>query len=100
MTAHRASAPQAASNRAAKSYAPPKAAALPIYRTLPVSELVPFAGNPRLHSPDQVAKIAASITEFGFTNPILIDAHRRSSVQGYMRPRSGAVAPKSCLINS
>jgi DNA modification methylase len=74
MTARRASAP--ASNRAAESYAPPKAAALPIYRALPVSELVPFAGNPRLHSPDQVAKIAASITEFGFTNPILIDGHK------------------------
>ena len=33
-----------------------------------------FAGNPRVHSAEQVARIAASITEFGFTNPILIPA--------------------------
>lgn len=35
--------------------------------------LVPFANNARTHSPAQVAQIAASIREFGFTNPVLID---------------------------
>jgi ParB-like chromosome segregation protein Spo0J len=35
--------------------------------------LVPFARNPRAHSEDQVSQIAASIREFGFTNPILLD---------------------------
>lgn len=40
---------------------------------LPVSDLLPYALNSRTHSDDQVAQIAASITEFGFTNPILID---------------------------
>jgi ParB-like chromosome segregation protein Spo0J len=34
---------------------------------------IPFARNPRTHSEDQVAQIAASIREFGFTNPILLD---------------------------
>lgn len=36
-------------------------------------ELLPYARNSRTHSSDQVAQIAASIKEFGFTNPILID---------------------------
>ena len=34
--------------------------------------LIPYARNARTHS-DQVAQIAASIREFGFTNPVLID---------------------------
>ena len=36
--------------------------------------LIPYARNSRTHSDAQVAQIAASIREFGFTNPILIDA--------------------------
>lgn len=38
-----------------------------------VSELIPYINNARTHSDDQVAQIAASIKEWGFTNPILID---------------------------
>lgn len=38
-----------------------------------IADLVPYAGNSRTHSPEQVAQIAASITEFGFTNPVLVD---------------------------
>lgn len=38
-----------------------------------VSELIPYASNSRTHSDAQVAQIAASIREFGWTNPILID---------------------------
>lgn len=41
-----------------------------------VEELIPYANNARLHSEEQVAQIAASIIEFGFTNPILIDADK------------------------
>lgn len=37
-----------------------------------IASLVPYARNSRTHSPDQIAKVAASIKEFGFTNPILI----------------------------
>ena len=40
---------------------------------LPLSVLRPFARNARTHSPKQIAQIAASIREFGFNNPILID---------------------------
>jgi hypothetical protein len=38
-----------------------------------VGDLIPYAMNSRTHSDAQVAQIAASIREFGFTNPVLID---------------------------
>jgi DNA modification methylase len=38
-----------------------------------VADLIPYARNSRTHSDEQVAQIAASIREFGFTNPILTD---------------------------
>lgn len=38
-----------------------------------VADLIPYASNSRTHSDAQVAQIAASIKEFGWTNPILID---------------------------
>src|SRR6185312_15708613 len=41
----------------------------------PVDRLIPYARNARTHSAEQVAKIAASIVEFGFTNPILVDGN-------------------------
>lgn len=46
----------------------------PEYKTIPVSDLVPYARNSRTHSPQQVDKIAASIREFGFLNPVIVDA--------------------------
>lgn len=45
----------------------------PLYKTVPVASLVPYARNSRTHSPQQVDKIAASIREFGFLNPIIVD---------------------------
>jgi ParB-like chromosome segregation protein Spo0J len=39
-----------------------------------VTDLIPYARNSRTHSDGQVAQIAASIKEFGWTNPILVDA--------------------------
>jgi hypothetical protein len=39
----------------------------------PISDLIPFARNSRTHSDAQIAQIAASIREFGWTNPLLID---------------------------
>src|SRR5277367_2182253 len=38
-----------------------------------LERLIPWARNPRTHSDAQVAQIAASISEFGFNNPILVD---------------------------
>jgi|GEM_PF-4776819 len=39
----------------------------------PVAQLAPYAANARLHSPAQIKQIAASIQEFGFNVPCLID---------------------------
>lgn len=41
-----------------------------------VDELKPYANNSRTHSVDQIAQIADSIREWGFTNPILIDENK------------------------
>jgi ParB-like chromosome segregation protein Spo0J len=41
---------------------------------LPTEALIPYARNSRTHSPEQIQAVAASIREFGFTNPVLIDA--------------------------
>jgi DNA modification methylase len=38
-----------------------------------VESLIPYARNARTHSDEQVAQVAASIREFGWTNPILVD---------------------------
>jgi DNA modification methylase len=45
----------------------------PKIETRLVADLIPYASNSRTHSDAQVAQIAASIKEFGWTNPILID---------------------------
>ena len=42
---------------------------------LSTTDLIPYANNPRTHSDQQVAQVAASIQEFGFNNPILIDEY-------------------------
>lgn len=41
--------------------------------TVNIDRLIPYARNSRTHSDEQVAQVAASIREFGFTNPVLID---------------------------
>lgn len=45
----------------------------PPYKIANVSDLIPYARNARTHSDEQVAQIAASIREFGFTNPVITD---------------------------
>lgn len=44
------------------------------HKIVSVSDLIPYVLNSRSHSDEQVAQIASSIREFGFTNPVLIDA--------------------------
>lgn len=51
-----------------------------------VADLIPHAMNARTHSDEQVAQIAASIREFGFTNPVLID------------PKNGIIAGHGRLL--
>ena len=44
-------------------------------KQIPILDLIPYQKNARTHSEAQVAQIAASITEFGFTNPVLLDGN-------------------------
>jgi ParB-like chromosome segregation protein Spo0J len=44
------------------------------YKEMPIDSLIPYARNSRTHTPEQVSQIAASIKEFNFTNPVLIDS--------------------------
>ena len=50
----------------------------------PLARLTPYQRNPRTHSEEQVTQIAASIAEFGFCNPILVDS-RDGIVAGHGR---------------
>ena len=45
----------------------------PQIKMLAVDKIIPYVKNSRTHSDEQVAQVAASIKEFGFTNPILLD---------------------------
>jgi DNA modification methylase len=56
----------------------------PEYKTVSVEKLIPYARNSRTHSEAQVAKIAASIKEFGFLNPIITDG-KNGIVAGHGR---------------
>ena len=40
---------------------------------VPVDRLIPYINNARTHSPEQVKKLRASLREFGFVNPVIID---------------------------
>jgi ParB-like chromosome segregation protein Spo0J len=46
----------------------------PKIEQIKTTALIPYARNSRTHSEAQIAQIAGSIREFGFTNPVLIDA--------------------------
>jgi ParB-like chromosome segregation protein Spo0J len=50
---------------------------------LPVDSLIPYARNARTHSDAQIAQLAASMVEFGFTNPVIAD--ERSIIAGHGR---------------
>jgi ParB-like chromosome segregation protein Spo0J len=55
-----------------KAGVPPKQEGEPLRIVMrDVADLIPYARNARTHSEAQVAQIAASIAEFGFTNPVL-----------------------------
>jgi len=56
----------------------------PTIENVPIGKLKAYDSNARTHSPEQVAQIAASMVEFGFTNPVLIDK-RGTIVAGHGR---------------
>ena len=42
-----------------------------------VDKLIPYINNARTHSPEQVKKLRASLREFGFINPVIVDRDRQ-----------------------
>ncbi|HRY52021.1 MAG TPA: ParB/Srx family N-terminal domain-containing protein [Candidatus Paceibacterota bacterium] len=48
---------------------------------VPIGSLAPYARNARIHSPEQIGQIAASIQEFGWTSPILVAGKAKKSLQ-------------------
>lgn len=48
----------------------------PDYKVVDINELVPYARNSRTHSESQIKKIMASIKEFDFMNPVIIDGDK------------------------
>lgn len=61
-----------------------KSGQFPAYRLARVDELVPYEKNARTHTAAQIDLIASLITEFGFTNPVLVDG-KRGVVAGHGR---------------
>ena len=56
----------------------------------PLDSLIPYARNSRTHSDEQISQIAASIREFGFTNPVLID-EQSGIIAGHGRVLGAAI---------
>jgi hypothetical protein len=59
----------------------------------PIDKLRPYERNPRTHSADQVAQLAASMVEFGFTNAILVDESGGMSVRQWAKRRHRGERP-------
>jgi len=69
---------------------------------MPVADLVPYANNARTHSEAQIDKLCASIAEFGFVNPVLVDG-QGVIIAGHGRvmaaKKSGLTAVPTLLID-
>ena len=46
------------------------------FAMVPVAELIPYAKNSRIHSAEQIERLRASMREYGFMSPVLIDAEK------------------------
>lgn len=65
-----------------------------------VDELIPYINNAKLHPDEQILKIAASIQEFGFINPVIIDKEN-SIIAGHgclMAAKKIGMAEVPCLM--
>jgi len=71
--------------RPRKSEPATEASSFAPYKILSIDKLEPYARNARTHSDEQVAQIAASILEFGFTNPVLVDGDEAGIIAGHGR---------------
>ena len=72
----------------------------PTLQHLPIDDLLPYARNAKRHPPEQIAQIAASIKEFGFNAPVLVDGEK-GIIAGHGRvlaARKLGLATIPCLV--
>lgn len=43
------------------------------FELVDINKLIPYINNARTHSPEQINKLRASLREFGFVNPVIVD---------------------------
>ena len=60
----------------------------------PIDRLLPYSRNARSHSPVQVDQIAASMREWGWTNPVLVDEDGMRSANRRTHPQIVVLDPK------
>ena len=65
-----------------------------------VDSPIPYARNARTHSDEQVVQIAASIREFGFTNPVLVDEQGGIIANGVLHKHNKPQGRKLCRRRS
>ncbi len=70
------------------------------FQLVSISKLVPYVNNARTHSPEQINKLRASLREFGFINPVIID-REFSIIAGHgrvMAAREEGIAEVPCVF--
>lgn len=59
-------------------------------KSIDINKLIPYALNSRTHTEDQVSKVAASIKEFGFLNPVIVDSEN-GIIAGHCRVQAAKI---------
>ena len=72
----------------------------PVIVNRQVEELIPYIRNSRTHSDAQVAQVAASIREFGWTNPVLIDGENGTQSLSQNFGKTGRAAMRWCWADA
>ena len=65
---------------------------------VPVGKLVPYVNNARIHSPEQVLKLRASLREFGFVNPVIIDIGIIAGHGRVMAAKAEGITEVPCVL--
>lgn len=69
-------------------------------KLIPIDELIPYVNNARTHSPEQINKLRASLREFGFINPVIIDKNK-NIIAGHgrvMAAREEGIKEVPCVL--
>lgn len=69
-------------------------------KIIPIDELIPYVNNARTHSPEQINKLRASLREFGFINPVIIDKDK-NIIAGHgrvMAAREEGIKEVPCVL--